>query len=146
MATFRARRLMGCLCAALAMCACFAEPSREESSREISRLEAPLTAAADAKPIEAQSELRTTGKPPFTVKAPPLRKATVDEVEELNETFRTEGSRDRVLRRIEGAQGENRQRLIAYYNSVAIRALAPADQAQARAKLSAALSAQTANP
>jgi len=73
-------------------------------------------------------------------KAPPLRKATVDEIEVLNETFRTEGSRETIRQRIEKARNAtDRQRLIAYYNSVVVRNLSPAELSDAQAKLSATL-------
>ena len=119
-----------CVCAS----ACATETPPELSDRENAATAA--LAAGLAKPVDnARPLLVEQGRPSVSVKAPPLRKATQDEVEELNETFRTEGSRDRVLRRIELASGENRERLVKYYNSVATKNLAPAENERAKAKL-----------
>ena len=57
----------------------------------------------------------------------------------LNETFQTDGSREIIRRRIEKANGQDRQRLVGYYNTVVLSRLAPAEQKDAQLKLAATL-------
>jgi hypothetical protein len=89
--------------------------------------------AAGLKPVDLSSGV-AGAKVKYAKKAPPLRKATQDEVEELNGTYRTEGSRDRLLRRIEVARPEHRDDLVGLYNTVAAK-LPEADRNAAQAKL-----------
>jgi hypothetical protein len=92
---------------------------------------------AGVKPVDISSS-GARGRVLFARKAPPLRRATEDEIEELNGTFRTPGSRDRILRRIESADAAHRDQLIGLYNR-AIDNLASNERDQAKAKLDQAI-------
>lgn len=98
--------------------------------------------AAPAMPEQAEPTLIENGAPEFSVEAPPLRKATRDEIEELNGTYRTEGSRERLLRRIQaGVDTPVRTQLISLYRRVSGK-LSAEERAAAEALLDATLQAR----
>lgn len=133
--------------AGMSSVACMAEPEPDGAASEArtgERQEALQKADTAAKPVDAtpvtSGETASVAAKANLQKAPPLRKATKDEIEVLNETFGTEGSREIILRRIENAKGEDdRQRLVGYYNSVVLRNLSAADREAARGKLESTL-------
>lgn len=88
-----------------------------------------------------ESTLLKSGERSRLVKAPALRRATRDEIEDYNGTFRTEGSRDRLLGRIKSAPNEHaRWELVDVFGCVT-RNLSPETRSKANAKLAAVLQA-----
>jgi hypothetical protein len=113
----------------------------DDQAGSVSMTSAALVSAEGSKPVDLIGDL---GAVPAAVaatakrKAPPLRRATIDEIEDLNGTFRTPGSRDRILRRIAVLPPTERGALAAVLRA-AIEQLPPQEQAEAKAKLATSL-------
>jgi hypothetical protein len=114
------------------LCSCGVQVPEREAAGQVSQA---IQSAGEASAVlQNQAEA-----PRHTVKAPPFRPATRDEIEDLNGTFRTEGSRDRLLRRIEFArERDTRQHLLGVFRQVTAK-LPPQERGIATAKLAGVL-------
>lgn len=124
-------------CAALG--GCNADVPDEPATDRVVLTETIGTSQVPIDTTPQKSTLSEAGKAVRLVKAPSLRPATRDEIEDYNGTFRTEGSRDRLLARIRSASDEQaRRQLVAVFERVT-RNLSPETRGRANTKLAAAL-------
>ncbi|HKY37344.1 MAG TPA: hypothetical protein VJN18_15485 [Polyangiaceae bacterium] len=127
----------------MALCACAALGACNAYESDVDEQVGTATQAIKKKewnmPEQAEGRAKQ-GKPKAQAgfKKPALRKATRDEVEELNGTYRTSGSREKVLGRIARAQAAGDSDAAAGMADIldkAIDKMPAGEQAQARQEL-----------
>jgi hypothetical protein len=100
---------------ALILGACGTPPQETEDHTEIHQQQ--LTVGASRMPIDNAPIIRV-GRPKFSKPAPEFRRATPDEVEVLEGTYRTEASREDLLAAIKNGDAELRDERVAKFKQV----------------------------
>lgn len=122
------------LAGVLLVVACSSSPSDESSGSVQQQLQTQETGTKTPaqKPVDDSSGApRSSGKPEKVIKGPGWRRASLDEVEDLEKTYRTAGSREILLDRIRETSDSG---LVAEFNKVA-DGLPSGEQIVARGRL-----------